>query len=422
MAFKTKAMNLRSTARHVITEVRKLKDQMRARQLHNISIPQVSDVTNSAGSLVEGEFIAPASTATSTTPTDTGFTGAAMGGNGWSFSSVVYQFVAVAAGVLQAGFNAAGKFIAGAGAVTLDVDGISIVAGNSGQHKVKWKNGSDTIAEIDGYYYGSVGQLSISSIDAVAGQTIAQTVIIANGTLADPTIELYANNSTGVATVRQVVSSAETALSSTAYQINPLSSDVDTSIFGTSATAVAKVDAGLNRLETTEIYNTGTSTLSGAVTTGSTIISNRVIRFHSVKTGIADNTATGLFTITTTNETGSNDAGTYSVRFRANIQHGGASSHTAVKYFECYWVRAMREIGTGTNSAVTELVESASTATNAAEKDISTVTGTVVETSEYVNQFEITIDLTGTGVTTAVVSYDVELIWQFNTAPTIAAV
>lgn len=423
MAFKTKVMNLRSTARHVLNEVRKLKDQMRARQLHNVSIPRVSDVTNDFGTVVQGEFIAPSSTATSTTPTSTGFTGAAMGGNGWTFGSVVYQFVAVAAGVLQAGFNAAGKFIAGAGAVTLDADGVTILSGSAIQNKIKIGGTSMyDVTDIFGVHnvLPAAAQSQIN-FDAQSSSSIVQVNLDA-AAAATSSASIYVNGLT------------ISVHSANGTVINSTNGDYDTLIKGDTTTVVT-VDAGLEAVgiggaaesgkilkATGDISITGASTLSGPVTTGSTINSNRVIRFHSTKTGIADNSATGLFAITTTNETGSADGGTYSVKVRANIQHGAASTHTAVKYFECYWVRAMRETGVGTNSAITELVESASTATNAAEKDISTVTATVTETSEYVNQFNIQIDLTGTGVTTAVVNYDVELIWNFTTAPTIATV
>ena len=92
--------------------------------LHNTTIASMDEATASLGTIAEGSFIAPASTATSIEPTDTGFAGAAMGGNGWTFASTVYNFVAVAAGVLQAGFNTAGKLIAGAGDVTMTGSGI----------------------------------------------------------------------------------------------------------------------------------------------------------------------------------------------------------------------------------------------------------------------------------------------------------
>jgi hypothetical protein len=136
---------------------------------------------------------------------------------------------------------------------------------------------------------------------------------------------------------------------------------------------------------------------------------------------IADNTATSVFSITTTNETGDADGGTYSVYVHALITHAGAStpSNSASKSFMAHFTRAMRADGTnGTNSAVSEISESASAATTSATRDIDTVTMTVVETSEYLNVVKFLIDLTGSGVTVGLVHCYVRLVYQgFLTAP-----
>jgi len=143
-----------------------------------------------------------------------------------------------------------------------------------------------------------------------------------------------------------------------------------------------------------------------------------------VKTGIADNTATSVFRITTNNESGSTDAGGYSVFVHALIGHnvtGNAAIDTAVKSFTAHFARAMEDTGAGVNSAVSEISESGSAATTSLQKDLSTVTMTVVETSEYLNDVQFTLDLTGAAVTTGQVICVVRLIYYgFTTPPTLS--
>lgn len=140
---------------------------------------------------------------------------------------------------------------------------------------------------------------------------------------------------------------------------------------------------------------------------------------------IADNTATNLFRIETTNESGSNDAGTYAVYMHLLITHaaGATSGNNAAKSLTAHYVRAIKNDGAvGVNSAVSEISETASAATSSASRDISTVTVTVQENSEYQNDIQITVDLTGTGVNTAHVICYVRVLWQgFNTAPQLSA-
>lgn len=142
------------------------------------------------------------------------------------------------------------------------------------------------------------------------------------------------------------------------------------------------------------------------------------------KTGIPDNTATTVFTITTTNETGSNDGGVYAVKLHGVVAHGSdsASAETSCKSFGAQFCRAINAAGSGMNSAVTENLETASAASTSATKDLTTVTMTLVETSEYVTSVQILVDCTGTTVTTADVYFEVELVYiGFLTAPVIAS-
>lgn len=141
------------------------------------------------------------------------------------------------------------------------------------------------------------------------------------------------------------------------------------------------------------------------------------------KTGIADNTATPLFTVTTANETGSTDGGAYLCHVTALIAHAATSATTnaAAKAFAARFTRAMLAAGTGVLSAVTEDHDDTPADTDAATRSIGNVTLTLAETSEYQITASITVDLTGADVQTAEVIALVELLATgFTTPPTIA--
>lgn len=114
------------TSGNTLSRMDDLEARAHTEFMRGVKATKLSDFSDDLGVVTAGSFISPASTATSTEPTDSGFTGAAMGGDGWTFNSVVYHFVAVAAGVLQAGFNAAGQLLGGAGAWVLDALGLTI--------------------------------------------------------------------------------------------------------------------------------------------------------------------------------------------------------------------------------------------------------------------------------------------------------
>lgn len=149
-----------------------------------------------------------------------------------------------------------------------------------------------------------------------------------------------------------------------------------------------------------------------------------VVRKYITKVDIADVTTTSVLRIETTNETGSTDGGVYSCKIHATICHGtsSASGAIATKSMLIEFGRAMIGAGTGVNTAVSEILETASAATNASLRDIGTITWTLTETSEYQNDLQVNIDLTGSIANTAVVGLSVELIYvSFLTAPTITA-
>ena len=150
-----------------------------------------------------------------------------------------------------------------------------------------------------------------------------------------------------------------------------------------------------------------------------------VIRQFVRKTAIADNSATEVFTITTTDETGSNDGGSYFVVIEGMATHGvGPTADTAVMGGQYLFGRALNGAGTpGTNSAVVEGAETAVAASTAGTKTITTVTFTVVETSEYIVSVRVTIDLAGTTVTTGTWHGMVTLYYMgFTTPPVVTSI
>ncbi len=175
------------------------------------------------------------------------------------------------------------------------------------------------------------------------------------------------------------------------------------------------------RIDNTGDVGIGTTTpdtkldVNGAITQ-----ETYVVRKHVVLTGATDNNATNIFTITTTDETGSADGGAYSVTVHVmgneGIAASGATNVSSVSLL-AHWTRAMVSAGTGSNSAITEVSESASV--DLGSGAIGAVTLTVTETSEFVQQVLLQIDTSG-GV------FDgwaiVELVYSdFTTPPVIAS-
>lgn len=103
-----------------------LEHDQQAKIFRRLKGAEVSEAFTSLGKMVSGEFVAPSTTATSTEPTDTGFTGSFVSGDAKTFAEGDFHIGSVAAGVLQWGGNTAGKLLAGAGAWILDAAGILI--------------------------------------------------------------------------------------------------------------------------------------------------------------------------------------------------------------------------------------------------------------------------------------------------------
>lgn len=140
------------------------------------------------------------------------------------------------------------------------------------------------------------------------------------------------------------------------------------------------------------------------------------------KTNIADDTATEVFQIMTTDEPGSNDGGAYVCDVIALIGHNTVYNATdaAVKQFRGSFARVMVGAGTGVSTAVENTFSGTSAASTSATKDISTVTMTTAENSEYDVRVSLQIDLTGAAAGTAEVMLFIRLVWRgFTTAPVI---
>lgn len=169
---------------------------------------------------------------------------------------------------------------------------------------------------------------------------------------------------------------------------------------------------------------TGKANSANPAFTGVETFGTYVKKATIAKASIADNTPTGVFTITTANVTGNYDGGAYSCRIKGIITHGAVSNSGAgaVVFGDYLFERIQGYTGTGSNSAVEVLKQTASLANASATRDIGTITVTVVETSEYIQTVTFQIDLSGTTVTTATVTLEVELTYTgFTTAPVIAA-
>lgn len=89
-------------------------------------INALDDQTADLGDQVQGRFIAPDPTATSSEPTDSGFTGVFASGRGESFGGVNYGIGTVLLGALQAGFGMLGQFFAASGALVANAVGLTL--------------------------------------------------------------------------------------------------------------------------------------------------------------------------------------------------------------------------------------------------------------------------------------------------------
>ena len=138
---------------------------------------------------------------------------------------------------------------------------------------------------------------------------------------------------------------------------------------------------------------------------------------------LADNAATTVFKVTTTNEGATGCGGGWVAHINANISDGGTAvaGAMAVKGYQGTVVRAMETTGTGVVAA-SEWHETASAATNAANRDIGAVGISATEVSEFEVDIQITADHTGALASVLVAVVSVELLWYgFTHAPELVA-
>lgn len=145
-----------------------------------------------------------------------------------------------------------------------------------------------------------------------------------------------------------------------------------------------------------------------------------MIRQFIKKTGIADNVATEVATITTTNEAGNTDGGAWFANMKGMIHHvGGAAGENAVSGIDSYFSRAMGAAGAGASSVFSG---GSVIATSDGTKTVVSVTFTVVEVSEYVLSLRLTADLGGAAITTASFFGMIDLFYNsFATPPVITS-
>jgi len=136
-------------------------------------------------------------------------------------------------------------------------------------------------------------------------------------------------------------------------------------------------------------------------------------------------TATAVFRITTTNEAGDNDAGNWGALVFAVAGRGqsAVAPATASMTHLCTFGRAIRDTGgTGVNSAVLEIAQSAVAATDAAVRTITDVTVSLNEVDEYNVDVEYKIDIAGSSTQNPTVTCWVLLLYStFTTPPVITA-
>jgi len=131
------------------------------------SIDTLSELTPQTGDLIVNNLIALDSSATSDEPTDTGFTGSFISGDGKTFDGTAYNIGGVAAGVLQAGISqTTGQITFGANAGNLDADGARVdmavstpglVSNTPNSYKISGINGAGTTGNGNAVFEGWVG-------------------------------------------------------------------------------------------------------------------------------------------------------------------------------------------------------------------------------------------------------------------------
>lgn len=154
---------------------------------------------------------------------------------------------------------------------------------------------------------------------------------------------------------------------------------------------------------------------------GGTLTGAMLATFHKYQ--IADNTPTAVFTITTTNETGSMDGGGWAAHLfiLAGVDVGAQSTMPIAKAQQA--MIAHVNVDAGTAATATDTLHTGSAADGSgALTTIDSVTVTTTATSNYVTTVNITIDAGGALFTDGQATIVVLLEWNgYATAPVMAA-
>ena len=172
-------------------------------------------------------------------------------------------------GALQAGFNTAGKLIAGAGNVTLDANGLSLTQGGATPNLIKYYSGSNLVGYIQGTEDGVTSVINV--------------LVDSNISTNDSQLNLEAKAYTGKdaevlikASLNSIVISGGSGTNSTRINFNEV--DADTIISGNNVTNLLYVDAGNDRVgigknnPSTILDVAGTVTTTGGDINGALVV------------------------------------------------------------------------------------------------------------------------------------------------------
>lgn len=179
---------------NIIDRIEDLEEGQSAPPSDNVDA--LDETTTRTGEMVVDRLILPATGVEVTDPTSTDFTGGFADGDGIDFGDGDFIGMGgVNAGVLQwGGSNVDGKLKAGAGNVTLDENGITLVAGTLSRNSIIWQQGSTDIVTLQTYYSSNTSIFHMYNAGGVAGQRGSQTEIAAFDGGGSANINLIAND------------------------------------------------------------------------------------------------------------------------------------------------------------------------------------------------------------------------------------
>ena len=135
----------------ILVEIRDITSGLLINHKQTVVLTGLSDITEKLGLIKSGEF----RVGNSKLPGD-GFTGMRMGYPGFVYEGETWHLAGLNSDALQVGIRATdGKLLAGAGAVVLDEDGITMIGGTGGQDDqstIEWVNaGGDSLLDFTSY-------------------------------------------------------------------------------------------------------------------------------------------------------------------------------------------------------------------------------------------------------------------------------